>query len=214
VRSAVQRAETAEKSVLELKAKVSELKVELERLRSESAAAVVALERFEREAKDQDGNVTAAEERAERLAAEVDKLRAEAAKGPVQVERLRREAEREKALRAALDQAQASHAQAEAALAENRQLAKDLAANLQSQEGLIAALTGLQTEVTEQRAWFEAQLATVRETESQQANVVDALQAAIEDRDIELGVLRQQLLDAEAKRAEEAAAFVAALERQ
>ena len=212
--AAVERADAAERTVAELKSKVSTLTAELERSRSEAAAAAVALERFTREAKDQDGTVAAAEERAERLAAEVERLRAEAAKGPAQVERLRREADRESAMRAALEQAQASHAQAQAVLADNRRLASDLAAKLQSQEGLIAALTGLQTEVTEQRGWFEAQIANQRDAESQQASLVESLQAAIQDRDVELELLRQQLLEAEAKRAEEAAAFVAALDRQ
>lgn len=214
VRAAVERAEAAERSVAELQSRVSGLTAELERARSEAAAAGVALERVQREAKDQDGSVAAAEARAERLAAEIEQLRAAAAKGPAQVERLQREAERERTMRAALEQAQASQAKADAALADNLRLARELAANLDSQEGLIAALTGLQTEVTEQRAWFESQIASVSETENQQAGVIDALQTAIQDRDIELEVLRQQLLEAEAKRAEEAAAFVAALERQ
>jgi hypothetical protein len=204
----------SDEQVKELRSKVSALTAELERSRSEAAASGVALERVEREVKDQERTVAAAEERAEQLAAEIKQLRAEAAKGPAQVERLRREAEREKALRAALEQAQATHAQAEAALADNHQLASNLAANLQSQEGLITALIGLQAEVTEQRAWFEAQLANLREMESQQTSVVDTLQAAIQDRDLELELVRQQLLEAEAKRAEEAAAFVAALEGQ
>lgn len=213
VRAADGRADAAEKSMLELQAKVSALTVDLERTRSEAAAAGVTLERVERESKDQDRAVAAAEERAEQLAAELERLRAEAAKGPEKVERLRREAEREKALRASMDQAQTAAAQVEAVVAENRQLASQLAANLHSQEGLIAALTGLQTEVTEQRAWFEAQIDHVRQSESEQGSVVESLQAALNDRDTELELLRQQLLDAESKRAEEAAAFVAALER-
>jgi hypothetical protein len=200
--------------VNEPRSKVSALRAELEESRSQAAAARVALERVEREAKEQERTVAAAEERAEKLAAEVEKLRAEAATGPAQVERLRRDAEREKALRAALEQAKASHAQGEAAVAENRRLASDLSANLQSQEGLITALIGLQAEVAEQRAWFEAQLSSLRDMERQQTSVVDTLQAAVQDRDLELELLRQQLLEAEAKRAEEAAAFVAALEGQ
>ncbi len=212
-RAASERADAAEKSVQDLQSKVSALTADLERSRSEAAAAGVALERVEREAKDQDGTVTAAEERAERLAAEIEKLRAEAAKGPAQVERLRRESEREKALREAMEQAQASHTQAEAVLADNRRMAADLAANLEGQEALITALIGLQAEVTEQRAWFEAQIANQGETEGQQAGVIETLQAAIHDRDAELDAVRQQLLEAETKRAEEAAAFVASLDR-
>jgi hypothetical protein len=50
--------------------------------------------------------------------------------------------------------------------------------------------------------------------EGQQAGVVDALQAAVKERDAQLDAMRQQLLDVEAKRAEEAAEFVAALDRQ
>jgi len=213
LRAASGNLDAAGKSVVELQSKVSALTAELEQSRSEAAAAGVALERIEREAKDRDASVVAAEERAEQLAAELEKVRAEAAKRPDQVARLQRDADREKALRAALEQAQTSHEKAEAFLADNRQLASDLAANLKSQEGLIFALTGLQAEVAEQRAWFEAQIANVGEAESQRAGVVEALQTALQDRDIELQVLRQQLLEAEAKRAEEAAAFVAALER-
>ena len=200
--------------VKDLRSKVSELTAELERSRSQAAAAGVAMERVEREVKDQERNVAAAEERADQLATEIEKLRTEAANGPAHVERLRRDAEREKSLRATLEHAQASHAQAEAAVADNRRLASDLLANLQSQEGLITALIGLQAEVTEQRAWFEAQLSSLREMESRQTGVVATLQAAVQDRDLELELLRQQLLEAEAKRAEEAAAFVAALEGQ
>jgi hypothetical protein len=191
----------------------SELKADLELARSEAAAAGVALERVEREANHQAEAVAAAEERAERLAAEVEQLRAAAATEPAQVERLHREAERERTLHTAMEQAQKSHEQAEAALADNLRLASELAANLRSQEGLITALTGLQAEITEQRAWFEAQIASAGETEGQQTKVIESLQAAIQDRDIELDVLRRHLLEAEAKRAEEAAAFVAALER-
>ena len=203
----------AERSGEELRSEVSALKAELEVSRSEAAAAGVALERIEREAKHQDGTVAAAEERAERLAAEIEQLRAAAATAPAQVERLHREAERERTLRTAMDQAQRSQVQAEAALSDNLRLAGELAANLRSQEGLITALTGLQAEITEQRAWFEAQIANAGEAESQQAMVIESLQTALQDRDIELEVLRQHLLEAEAKRAEEAAAFVAALER-
>jgi len=212
-RAAAERADAAERSVQDLQSKVSALTADLERSRAEAAAAGVALDRIKREAKDEGGALAEAEERAERLAAEVEKLRAELAMGPAQVERLRRDGDREKTLRAAMEQAQASHAQAEAVLADNRRLASDLAANLQSQEGLIFALAGLQAEVTEQRAWFEEQIAHGGEAEGQQTGVIDALQAAIQDRDVELQVLRQQLLEVEAKRAEEAAAFVAALER-
>ena len=212
-RAASERADAAERSVEELQSKVAALSADLERSRAEAAAAGVALDRIKREANDEGGSVAAAEERAERLEAEVERLRAELAAGPAQVERLRREADREKTLRAANEQAQASHAQAEAVLADNRRLASDLAANLQSQEGLIFALAGLQAEVTEQRAWFEEQIANVGEARGQQTGVIDALEAAIQDRDVELQVLRQQLLEVEAKRAEEAAAFVAALER-
>ena len=166
VRAAVDRAEAAEKSARELESSVSALKAELERARSEATAAGVALERMEREAKDQGG--------------------AAMIPGP----------------------------QADAAQADSLRLAADLAANLQRQEAMIAALAGLQAEVTEQRAWFEAQIANQGQTESQQASVIETLQAAVRERDIELEALRQHLLEAETKRAEEAAAFVAALERQ
>lgn len=214
VRAAVERAQAAEKSLADLESTVSALKAELEQARSEAATAGVALERFKRESKDQDGSLAAAEERAERLSAEIEQLRAAVAQGPAQVERLRRDAEREQTLRAAMEQAQASQAHAEAALADNLRLASDLAETIQSQEAVIAALTGLQAEVTEQRAWFESQIANLGEGERQQAAVIDALETAVRDRDRELESLREQLLEAEAKRAEEAAAFVAALERQ
>lgn len=212
-RAALDRAQAADRTAAELQSTVATLKAELEQARSEAAAAGVALERLEREAKDQENAVARAEERAERLTAEIEQLRVAMAKGPAQVERLRRDAEREHTLRAALEQAQASQAKAEAALADNLRLASDLLSNLQSQEALITALTGLQTEVTEQRAWFEAQIANLGEGERQQAAVVDALEAAVRERDVELESLREQLLEAETKRAEEAAAFVAALER-
>jgi hypothetical protein len=214
LRAASGDVDAAAKTVLELQSTVSALTAELEQSRAEAAAAGAALERIEREAKDPDVSVAAAEARAEKLAAEIEKLRAEAASASAQVELSRRGSDQEMALRAALEKAQASHAQAEAVLAENRRLASDLAANLQSQEGLIFALTGLQTEVTEQRAWFEAQIAQLGQADNQQTGVIKALQAAVQERDIELQVLRQQLLEAEAKRAEEAAAFVAALESQ
>ncbi|HJR89517.1 MAG TPA: hypothetical protein VJ782_05085 [Aeromicrobium sp.] len=164
VRAAVERAEAAERSARELESTVSALKAELEQARAEATAAGVALERVEREAKEQVGA--------------------------------------------------AAIAQADAAQADSLRLASDLATNLQRQEAMIAALAGLQAEVTEQRAWFEAQIANRGEAESQQASVIAALEAAVRERDIELEALRQHLLEAEAKRAEEAAAFVAALERQ
>jgi chemotaxis protein MotB len=198
LRSAAERADTAESSALELQSKVSELVVELEDARTDATAAGVALERLQRETKDRDTALAVAEERAERLAAEVQQLRTRSAKEPVQSGRSQIDAVR----------------QIESVVAENRRLARELAANLQSQEAVVAALTGLQAEVTEQRAWFEAQLASMRDMEGQQAGVVDALQAAVKERDGQLDALRQQLLDVEAKRAEEAAAFVAALERQ
>lgn len=212
-RAALDRAQAADRTAADLQSTVATLKAELEQARSEAAAAGVALERLEREAKDQENAVATAEERADRLSAEIEQLRIAMAKGPAQVERLRRDAEREHTLRAALEQAQASQAKAEAALADNLRLASDLLSNLQSQEALITALTGLQTEVTEQRAWFEAQIANLGEGERQQAAVVDALEATVRERDVELESLREQLLEAETKRAEEAAAFVAALER-
>ncbi len=214
LRSAVERAGVAESSALELQSKVSELSVELEGARSDAAAAGVALERLERETKGRDTALAVAEERAERLAAEVQQLRVRSAKEPLQAGRSPRDAEAEQALRGALDRAQAAAEKSETVLAENRRLTSELATNLQSQEAVVAALTGLQAEVTEQRAWFEAQLASMRDMEGQQAGVVDALQAAVKERDAQLDVMRQQLLDVEAKRAEEAAAFVAALDRQ
>lgn len=211
--SGLQPAGSGSPAMADEASEASELKADLELARSEAATAGVALERVEREAHHQAEAVAAAEERAERLAAEIEELRAAAATEPAQIERLHSEAERERTLRTAMEQAQKSHEQAEAALADNLRLASELAANLRSQEGLITALTGLQAEITEQRAWFEAQIANAGETESQQAKIIESLQAAIQDRDIELDVLRQHLLEAEAKRAEEAAAFVAALER-
>jgi hypothetical protein len=214
LRSAVERAGVAESSALELQSRVSELSVELEGARSDAAAAGVALERLERETKGRDTALAVAEERAERLAAEVQQLRVRSAKEPLQAGRSTRDAEAEQALRGALDRAQAAAEKSETVLAENRRLTSELATNLQSQEAVVAALTGLQAEVTEQRAWFEAQLASMRDMEGQQAGVVDALQAAVKERDAQLDVMRQQLLDVEAKRAEEAAAFVAALDRQ
>jgi hypothetical protein len=214
LRSTTERAEAAEQSALDLQAKVSELSVELETARADAAAAGVAVERLERESKDAQTARAVAEERAERLGAEVQQLRSAAARGAVQAEGLQRDVERGAALQAAVGQAQSTAEQLAPLVADNQRLASDLAANLRSQESLIAALTGLQTEVTEQRAWFEAQLANMREMEGQQAGVVEALQAAIKERDADLDALRQQLLDVEAKRAEEAAAFVAALERQ
>ncbi len=193
-----------------LQSKVSELAAELENARADAAAAGVALERLERESTDQEAALAAAEERAERLEAEVARL-GEAASRTIGVGGA---AGGEVALLTALDQTRAATAQIESIVAENRRLADELAAMLRSQEALVAALTGLQTEVTEQRAWFEAQLASARESEVQQAGVVDALQSGLKEKEAELEALREQLLDVEAKRAEEAAAFVAALERQ
>jgi chromosome segregation ATPase len=193
-----------------LQAKVSDLAAELENARADAAAAGVALERLERESTDQEAALAAAEERAERLEAEVARL-GEAASRTIG---LGGDAGGEVALLTALDQTRAATAQIESIVAENRRLADELAAMLRSQEALVAALTGLQTEVTEQRAWFEAQLASARESEVQQAGVVDALQSGLKEKEAELEALREQLLDVEAKRAEEAAAFVAALERQ
>jgi hypothetical protein len=198
LRSAAERADVAESSALELQSKVSELTVELEDARTDATAAGVALERLERDTKDRDTALAVAEERAERLASEVQQLRTRSAHEPVQAGRSQSEALR----------------QVESVVTENRRLARELAANLQSQEAVVAALTGLQAEVTEQRAWFEAQLASMRDMEGQQAGVVDALQAAVKERDAQLDAMRQQLLDVEAKRAEEAAEFVAALDRQ
>lgn len=213
-RAVAERAGSVDEAVLDLQSKVTSLTADLEQARSEAAAAGVALERAEREAKDHEAAVASAELGAEQLTAEMDKLRTESAKGPAQVERLKREAERERALRAAIDQIQASNARVEDVVADNLRLAADLTANLKNQEALVMALTGLQTEISEQRAWFESQLTTVRQMESEQVGALEGLQRAVQERDAELDVLRQHLLEAEAKRAEEAAAFIAALEQQ
>lgn len=211
-----ERADEAERSALELQSKVSELAAELEGARADAAAAGVALERLERETKDQTVALAVAEERSERLAAEVQELRSTSARGAAQAEAegLQHDAELNLALREVVERSESAAGQIEAAVAETRRLASDLASSVQSQESLVAALAGLQTEVTEQRAWFEAQLATMRQLEGEQNGVVEALQAAVKERDAELDALRLQLLDVEAKRAEEAAAFVAALDRQ
>ncbi|MFL6090810.1 MAG: hypothetical protein ACJ71Z_11795 [Aeromicrobium sp.] len=193
--------------------RVDAVTAELDRLRSDSAAASVALERASREAAEREAALADAERRLDETVSELEKIRSASATAPAQVERLRREAEREMSMRAALDQAQASAAQAESLTEDNLRLSSELAANLQSQSAVMPELAALRTELAEQRAWLQDQIDRLRAAEEAQNAIADELQQAIVDRDSELEALRAQLLDAEIKRAEEATAFIASLDR-
>ena len=177
LRSAVERADVAESSAVELQSKVSELAAELEEARADAVAAGVALERLSERPQSGTTTLAVAEERAERLAAEVQQLRTRSAKEPTQVGRWQSEA----------------MSQVESVLAENRRWPASSPRTCRARKPSSPRSPVSRPRSPSSVRGSRRSLASMRDTEGQQAGVVDALQAAVKERDAELDALRQQL---------------------
>lgn len=197
------------RSLEESQQRTDSLNAELENARSEAAAAAVALERAGREATERDAAIAELERRLEALTADLEQLHAHAEAAPAQVEKYRREAERETSLQTALKQAQASATRAESLTADNLRLSEQLTATLEGQAAALEQLAAVQREVGEHHTWIENQIRRLREVEGKHA--LDELRQNLAERNAELEALREQLLEVEVRRAEEAASFLDAL---
>ena len=91
-------------------------------------------------------------------------------------------------------------------------LADELAVQAKTQSSLAADLVAAQKEIAKQREWLSDTMSRIRDEEDQRAATLKAVQDGLREREAEVEGLRNQLLDVEVQRAEEAASFLAALE--